>query len=116
MERHWGLEALAEELALRRGELPPPVLTTLESAMQGAADGTMCLASCFSTKGDVLSQWRAYAENGSGFAIAIDPLELGYMPVTLLEICYDREVQARRISEGIDHVLGLYFEIGQGGG
>lgn len=31
---------------------------------------------CFSTHGDVLSQWRAYADDGLGFAVGIDPKQV----------------------------------------
>jgi hypothetical protein len=113
MERQWGLDALAEELASRGDNLPDVVLSTVEQAIKGARDGAMCLASCFSSQGDVLSQWRAYADNGAGFAIGVDPFALEHMPITLLEICYDRQAQAGRISDGLDHVLELYSAIGQ---
>ncbi|WP_416152053.1 DUF2971 domain-containing protein [Pseudomonas sp. Bout1] len=32
----------------------------------------MGLATCFSKAGDVLSQWRAYADDGQGYAIGFD--------------------------------------------
>lgn len=38
--------------------------------------GLSSYVSCFSGDGDVLSQWRAYAANGKGFAIGYDPRQL----------------------------------------
>lgn len=61
----------------------------------------------------MLSQWRAYAENGAGFAIGLDPFVLQAMPVTLLEVCYDRQLQAERIADGVDYLRELHQLIGQ---
>lgn len=112
LEREWGLDLLAEALAARGDQLPPEFLQVMDAAIVSAKVGSMCLASCFSTKGDVLSQWRAYAENGSGFAIGLDPSALEGLPVTLLQVCYDRQAQVERIEDGLDHVLDLYRQIG----
>lgn len=38
--------------------------------------GMSAYVACFSEDGDVLSQWRAYAANGMGFAIGFDPTKL----------------------------------------
>ena len=35
--------------------------------------------SCFSADGDVLSQWRAYADDGHGFAIGFAPAEFAIL-------------------------------------
>ncbi len=41
---------------------------------------------CFSEQGDLLSQWRAYADDGSGFSIGMDPnrlgIEIGHIPLS----------------------------------
>ncbi len=70
---------------------------------------------CFSENGDVLSQWRAYAANGSGFAIgfsthrlkAIKSIPIPDMPDDrrkfLMKICYD----AKKQSEFIEQCLAL---------
>ena len=69
---------------------------------------------CFSENGDSLSQWRAYADNGSGFAIGFDSLNLNSrrnIPTPslpegklkyLLKICYDSNRQAEFIEECLD--------------
>lgn len=49
--------------------------------------------SSFSKEPDVLSQWRAYADNGRGFAIGLSGAVLKAMPVTLLEVEYDHKAQ-----------------------
>ena len=49
--------------------------------------------SCFSTDGDSLGQWRAYAADAEGFAIGFRASRIRAMPVQLLDVLYDRESQ-----------------------
>lgn len=49
--------------------------------------------SSFSKEPDVLSQWRAYADNGRGFALGFSGAVLKAMPVTMLEVEYDEKIQ-----------------------
>lgn len=113
MERHWGHEALAQELERQREYAPEEFMDFMDAAVLRSMNSTVCLASCFSTQSDVLSQWRAYAENGAGFAIGLDPYVLQTMPVTLLEVCYDRQLQAERIADGVDYLRELHQLIGE---
>lgn len=60
---------------------------------------------CFSKKPDVLSQWRGYADDGRGWAIGFKAEALGAMPVTLLEVEYDR---SKQLDEVANYLAGLY--------
>jgi hypothetical protein len=62
---------------------------------------------CFSKDGDSLSQWRAYAGDGQGFAIGFDARELRRLPIQILNVLYDRKKQVR---EMIIALGGLYLE------
>lgn len=42
----------------------------------GIRDSIHMFCACFSTQGDDLSQWRAYADNGKGFSLCFDRQEL----------------------------------------
>ncbi|MCF8533626.1 MAG: DUF2971 domain-containing protein [Reyranella sp.] len=61
----------------------------------------------FSKEPDVLSQWRAYADDGRGFAIGFSGAVLSAMPVTLLEIQYDKR---RQVDEMKAALLATYME------
>jgi hypothetical protein len=63
--------------------------------------------SCFSREADMLSQWRAYADNGRGFAVGFDGRALKHMPVTLLAVEYDR---TRQLSEMKEALGALFLE------
>jgi hypothetical protein len=52
---------------------------------------------CLSQEGDQLSQWRAYADDGRGFAIGFDARAVVAMPATLMEIQYDRTLQLKEM-------------------
>ncbi len=49
--------------------------------------------SCFSRLPDILSQWRAYANDGRGFCLGFPGEVLDAMPASLLEVEYDPERQ-----------------------
>ena len=53
---------------------------------------------CFSADGDVLSQWRAYADDGVGVAIGFATHSLEKLNVRSVAIDYDSESQVRHYS------------------
>lgn len=61
---------------------------------------------CFSKNPDVLSQWRAYADNGAGWAIGFSGEALIAMPVTMLEVVYDQD---RQVEEVRNHLAAMFL-------
>lgn len=53
--------------------------------------------SCFSRAPDLLSQWRAYADDGRGFALGFNAQAMKQMPATLLAVEYDRAQQVQEM-------------------
>ncbi|WP_303543379.1 hypothetical protein [Sphingomonas natans] len=45
---------------------------------------------CFSKRPDVLSQWRGYADDARGWSIGFSGRAVNSMPVTLLDVVYER--------------------------
>src|SRR5262245_9298739 len=66
--------------------------------------------SCFCEQGDLLSQWRGYAQAGEGYSIGVDGDRLGEIGGGLNfffgNVVYDREVQ----EEIIGYILGSFVE------
>ena len=56
------------------------------------------VVACFSKEPDVLSQWRAYADNGRGIAIGFAGATLKATPVTVLEVKYDKKQQVEEMT------------------
>jgi hypothetical protein len=67
---------------------------------------------CFSVDGDSLSQWRAYADDGRGFAIGFKAQELRRLPIQILDVLYDREQQLREMEIAIG---AMFLEFGDKG-
>lgn len=66
--------------------------------------------SCFSLKGDLLGQWRAYADDGKGFAIGFNADSLAnQLPATFPRVLYDREEQVKEMMGAIGAIY-LSFE------
>ncbi|WP_420595306.1 DUF2971 domain-containing protein [Deinococcus sp.] len=65
---------------------------------------------CFSESGDLLSQWRAYGENGSGYAIGVNSKHIGLYEdrkTTLKKVIYDPSIQKSLINNAIHKILDL---------
>jgi hypothetical protein len=71
------------------------------------------LIACFSKNPDVLSQWRGYADNATGISVGFSATLLDTMPVTLLEVEYNREKQ---LSEMVTAILAIYVTDQERGG
>jgi hypothetical protein len=77
--------------------------------------GMSSFVACFSEDGDVLSQWRAYADNGMGFAIGFDPTDLvaltGEKPSELRRMMYGGSVEEEIVLRYVDQVVEAIREI-----
>ncbi len=67
---------------------------------------------CFSREPDVLSQWRAYAQEGQGWAIGFDGDALAAMPVTLLDVLYDSDQQLEEVKNTLAAMYLLWRKRG----
>jgi len=63
--------------------------------------------SCFSKEPDQLSQWRAYADDGFGFALGFSASALQSLPITLMEVAYDTRKQIVEMKRAI---AAIYLE------
>ncbi len=109
MERHWGYDVWEEAASGLIDSVGKPFLDEMDSVFHTSGFQTLLLASCFSKNGDVLSQWRAYADDGAGYAIGFCATELAQLPVSLLEVLYNREKQ---VEEMVTLIRAL-FEVEQ---
>jgi hypothetical protein len=86
MEHNWLLELAREclRLRMRRSVLnlldsPDQFYEELETLVFSQPTSTPYVVS-FSAGGDILSQWRAYSDDGLGFAVGFDPRLFGVPP------------------------------------
>jgi len=73
-----------------------------EASPDNASNGY--LAICFCAKGDLLSQWRAYADSGKGCALGFDSSALSESAGELFKVIYNEAEQVSLIKETIDLV------------
>jgi Protein of unknown function (DUF2971) len=64
--------------------------------------------SCFSTDGDSLSQWRAYADDGRGVAVGFRVGELRQLPIQMLDVEYIYENQLLEMRAAIAATFNIY--------
>jgi hypothetical protein len=98
MERHWGYDIWEEAASGLLYSVGKPFLDEIDRVFHTSGIHGLLLASCFSRNGDVLSQWRAYAEDGAGYSIGFSAKELAELPVSLLEVLYDRKEQVKEMT------------------
>ena len=98
MECHWGYEVWEEAASGLLESIGKPFLDKIDLIFHSYGFQGLLLASCFSKSGDVLSQWRAYADDGAGFAIGFSAKELAELPVSLMEVLYNQEEQVKEVT------------------
>jgi hypothetical protein len=114
MEHNWLKEKYDEVIDCLRHQSPVEFHEALAAEKANYREHLAFIA-CFSTECDVLSQWRAYADDGAGFAIGfnLNYFNLNMSPprygleesIThgLFPVCYDEKNQKRQIERVIDH-------------
>ena len=67
----------------------------------------------FSKDADSLSQWRAYADDGRGYAVGFRSSALRRLPIQLLEVCYDLDQQVREMLISVSAVFLEWLDKGR---
>lgn len=125
-EGRWGykiFEDAATKVITRKG-LPPEAAALIEGLDVDFMDKIDAVwstsglhlssfVSCFSTDGDSLSQWRAYADDGRGFAIGFRVSELRRLPVQILDVEYGVDKQIQEMAIALSAIYLEYVEKGR---
>jgi hypothetical protein len=107
-EGRWGYRIFIEavnQLLKREGrydaspDIPTEFFDKIDAQWSSADVNVSSFIACFSTDGDSLSQWRAYADDGRGFAIGFKAREVRRLPIQLLDVLYDREKQVEEMAD-----------------
>lgn len=94
---HWGHNMWQEAVTQLVDTLGQELLDRVDAVISGSGFAALPLASCLSTKGDTLSQWRAYASDGLGFSIGFEARRILDLPASALAVCYSEEQQVFEI-------------------
>jgi hypothetical protein len=111
MEREWGYNAFVEIAEELRGECNDGFIDRIKEIVKVSQEVTAAMISSFSLDGDILSQWRAYADDGHGFAIGFSASEME-MASKPLRVLYDKNAQLEELRGNIRHVFKHEQSIG----
>jgi hypothetical protein len=100
LEIHWGYQNWIKVANILLKDFGEEFIDKIDKLYGAAGLMHLSTASCFSLKGDLLSQWRAYADDGKGYCIGFRASDLVKMSVTPLKVVYDEKEQ-------IDTVTGM---------
>ncbi|HEY5125197.1 MAG TPA: DUF2971 domain-containing protein [Ignavibacteria bacterium] len=104
-EMHWGYSIWEKAATELFNEVGRDFLDKIDEVIHKSGLYGLVITSCFSLDGDVLSQWRAYADDGTGYSIGFKAKDLIKLPIRPLKISYNEQEQ---INEVIKVVKALY--------
>lgn len=93
MEMHWGYSIWEQAATELLKEVGKDFLDEIDNVIHSAGNLGLLVASCYSLDGDVLSQWRAYADDGKGYAIGFRAKDLIELAVRPLRVLYNQKEQ-----------------------
>lgn len=105
-EFEWGRQLFIRVLKENKNEFDQLFRFFIISKVMSAVPNTLPLIACFSKNGDLLSQWRAYAEDGKGFSIGFNSNAVYHgLGVNLNSVVYQEEKQYTLI---LNTIRGLH--------
>lgn len=111
LEREWGFNRFFQVLDALRSEFNEEFIEQVSTGIRFGTFTNVAMISCYSLDADVLSQWRAYADDGRGFAIGFDPTRMK-MPAKKLRVLYDAPTQVSELTGNMRHVFDYEKSIG----
>lgn len=97
MEVRWGYQIWEEVATELTGEYGKSFIDAIDLVLHRTGLFALPLASCFSLSGDILSQWRAYGADGTGYSIGFSAKYLTQLPARPLLVLYDRKRQLEEL-------------------
>jgi len=98
-EMHWGYSRWKAAVSAVYDQVDHELIDEMDKLISSSGLSGLPLISCFSRNNDLLSQWRAYADDGKGFAIGFRAKALLNLPVMPLEVLYDESKQRDEIAQ-----------------
>ena len=101
MELHWGYSIWEQVASELMDEFGREFLDKIDQVIHSSGIRGLLLSSSFSLNGDVLSQWRAYADDGKGYVIGFRAKDLLRLPVRPLRVEYNQKKQIKEVKNVI---------------
>ena len=110
-ERRWAYSIFDKAVNQIEKETGKEFADAIRTMIAIAFKSSLIMLSCYSLDADVLSQWRAYADDGRGFAIGFSAnhMQIAAKP---LRVLYDEEAQLRELLGNLKHTYDYEKSIG----
>lgn len=113
-EMHWAYDRFIEAANLVINKIGKDFVELVDEII-GTSQLRLLPALCaFSTDGDVLSQWRCYADDGSGVAIGFDAKKIVSLSIRTAPIEYSHEKQVEHFRTWLLAAHDLYEKLPEG--
>jgi hypothetical protein len=103
-ERSWGYSIFAKAAERLKPETGSEYIEKIFEPVTAGYLHSMLMIGCFSLEADLLNQWRAYADDGRGFAIGFSPT-LMQIPAKPLRVLYDENEQMQELIGNLKHIF-----------
>lgn len=107
-EMHWSYRLFVEAANTVLKTVGTDFVEEVDDVVHNAQTRLLPMLGAFSTDGDVLSQWRAYAEDGSGVAIGFNSKQIANLSIRIASIEYSRDKQIAHFSAWLLAIHALY--------
>jgi hypothetical protein len=102
-ERSWGYSIFQMVAKALEPDTGPEFIRQITAPVIAGDNFSMLMIACFSLDTDVLSQWRAYADDGRGFAVGF-AARLLKIPAKQLRVLYDEDAQVQELTNNLRHI------------
>jgi hypothetical protein len=110
-ERRWAYSQFDKAVNQIQGQVEETFTNTVRAIVDMALRTSLIMISSYSLDPDVLSQWRAYADDGHGFAIGFNAKRMK-MPAKPLRVLYDEDAQLQELVGNLKHTHDYEKSIG----
>lgn len=107
LEMHWGYSIWEDAATNLYKELGKEFIDKVDEILHASGVMGLLLATSFSMNGDLLSQWRGYANDGTGFAIGFKAKDIVQLPIRPLKVLYNKKEQVKEL----ENILRAVYEI-----
>jgi hypothetical protein len=107
LEMHWGYSIWEKAATELMPEVGIEFLDKIDKIIHFSGLYGLLVSTSFSLDGDVLSQWRAYADDGNGYAIGFLAKDLLKLPVRGLKVEYTEKKQISEVKKVVKSIFDI---------
>lgn len=104
LEIKWGYSIWIEVANILIKDLGHDFIDKIDKEVHLFGLRSLIISASFSMKSDVLSQWRAYADDGKGYCIGFKAKDIFSLPVYPIKILYNKKEQIKKVTETVKFI------------